>query len=74
MLIEYCSYDDSTLCRNTEHSEGCYNVICTREHDMTSYSSIRSLVDFIESVPDTVVIALWSGIPCTGGLANAERE
>ena len=36
---------------------------------MTSSSSIESLLDFIAAVPDKVVIALWSGIPCTGGSA-----
>ena len=36
-------------------------------HDMTLKSSIHSLLDFIRAIPVDIAVALWSGIPCTGG-------
>ena len=67
VLIEYCTYEDSALCQNTEYGKGCYNLRCTRKHDMTLESSLRSLLAFIRCVPRNIVVTLWSGIPCTGG-------
>ena len=67
VLIEYCTYDDSALCKDTEYSKGCYNIRCTQKDDMTLESSLRSLLAFIRCVPRNIVVTLWSGIPCTGG-------
>ena len=43
VLIEYCTYDESALCKPTRHSKGCYNIRCTKEHDMTSRLSIADI-------------------------------
>ena len=65
--IEFCTYEGSELCKDTVHSKGCFNLRCTKSHDMTAEASVRSLLAFVAAVPRGITILLWSGIPCTGG-------
>ena len=58
VLIEHCTYDDSALCKDTEYSQGCYNVRCTQKDDLTLESSLRSLLAFIRCVPRNIVVTM----------------
>ena len=67
VLVEYCTYSDSTLCTDTSHTHGCLLVRCTMKEDMSDRRSIEDLLTFLKAVPRRVCVALWSAIPCTGG-------
>ena len=67
VLVEFCTYPDGELCKSTPSSEGCYSLRCTISHDMTNKESVDDLLRFINSVPQHIMVCVWSGIPCTGG-------
>ena len=76
VLIEFCTYGDSELCRPAEYSADCFCIRCTKETDMTDPRNVRSLLSVVRAVPKGIVITLWSAVPCTGGscMQNANKH
>ena len=67
LLVEYCAFQNSTLCQPSVNSTRIWSIRCTKEHDLTKSATIDELRTILREVPERIVVVLWSGIPCTGG-------